>query len=89
MNAQSRCLKPYIEIYTKKRQPSRDQMEEIFFELMKTSCYGKVPDSKRNRINVKLVQSHEYLLTETGKLFFKSFIRRKPGISFQQDAKLF
>ena len=69
---QSKWMEPYITLNTKLRAKSTNKFQESFFKLMNNSCYGKTLESKRNRVNVKLLRSREAVLTNTDKHLCKS-----------------
>ena len=62
---QAKWLQPYIQLNTRKRKEAPNKCDQDFFKLMSNSTYGKLCESKRNRVNVKLVRSEDSLLNET------------------------
>ena len=64
---QSKWLQPYMKLNTKKRKEATSKCDQDFFKLMSNSTYGKLCESKRNRVNVKLVRTEKDLLHETQK----------------------
>ena len=69
---QEKFLKPYISLNTRMRTQSKNKFEESFYKLMNTSCYGKTLESKRNRVNVKLVKTRGAVLENSDKGLLKS-----------------
>ena len=53
------------------RTQSKNKFEESFLKLMNNSCYGKSPESKRNRVNVKLVKTREAVRENSDKGLLK------------------
>ena len=69
---QSKWLEPYISLNTRMRKQSTNKFQESFYKLMNNSCYGKTLESKRNRVNVKLVRERESVLENSDKPLMKS-----------------
>ena len=69
---QSKWMEPYITLNTEMRAKSTNKFQESFFKLMNNSCYGKTLESKRNRVNVKLLRSREAVLNNTDKNLCKA-----------------
>ena len=69
---QEKWLEPYISLNTRMRTQSKNKFEESFYKLMNNSCYGKTLESKRNRVNVKLVKTREAVLENSDKGLLKS-----------------
>ena len=69
---QEKWLEPHISLNTRMRTQSKNKFEESFYKLMDKSCYGKTLESKRNRVNVKLVRTREAVLENSDKGLLKS-----------------
>ena len=50
-------MKEYVEFNTEKRKEATDKFNQNFFKLLINSVYGKAMESKRKRINVKLINN--------------------------------
>ena len=69
---QTKWMEPYITLNTEMRARSANKFQESFFKLMNNSCYGKTLESKRNRVNVKLLRTRESVLDSTDTNLCKS-----------------
>ena len=69
---QEKWLEPYISLKTRMRSQSKNKFAESFYKLMNNSYYGKTLESKRNRVNVKLVKRREAVLERCDKGLLKS-----------------
>ena len=69
---QEKWLQPNISLNTRIRTQSRTKFEESSYKLMNSSCYGKTLETKRNRVNVKLVRTREAVLENSDKGLSKS-----------------
>ena len=77
---QSDWMKKYIDFNTEKRKNAANDFEKDFFKLMINSVYGKIIETLRKRINVRLVNNEKDFLKYTSrpthvthKLFDKDF----------------
>ena len=69
---QEKWLEPHISLNTRMRTQSKNKFEESFYKLMNKSCYGKTLESKRNRVNAKLVKTREAVLENSDEGLLKS-----------------
>ena len=67
---QAKWLKPYIEVNTQKRKQATNKCDQDFYKLMSNSVYGKLCESKRNRLKVSLVRTEEDVLNVSQKANF-------------------
>ena len=74
-------LKEYVEFNAEKRKEATDKFNQIFFKLLIDSAYGKTMESKRKRINLKLINKAKYYVSCVSKpnfvpqkVFSKNFI---------------
>ena len=64
---QEKLLEPHISLNTRMRTQSKNKFEKWFHKLMNNFCYGKTLESKRNRVNVKLVETKQCVLENSDK----------------------
>jgi hypothetical protein len=84
---QKRWLAPFIKTNTVKRQNATSEFDKLYFKQLNNSCYGKMLENKRKRINLKLVTTEREFDTLVGKPNFvgvKEFNNNLAGITLQK-----
>ena len=66
-------LEPYITLNTNKRKAARNKFEKALYKLLNNSAYGKLCESKRERVRVNFVHNTEETIQQISAFDFKTF----------------
>ena len=66
-------LEPYITLNTNKRKAAKNKFEEALYKLLINSIYGKLCESKRKRIKIKILRDAEETMRKISKFEFETY----------------
>ena len=70
---QEAWLEPYITLNTTKRQQARNKFEQDLNKLLNNCAYGKICESKRKRMLIRIVRDYQAALQEISAVEFKFY----------------
>ena len=66
-------LEPYITLNTNKRKAAKNKFEEALYKLLINSIYGKMCESKRKRMKIKILRDAEETMRNISKFEFETY----------------
>ena len=70
---QEMWLEPYITLNTNKRKAAKNKFEEALYKLLINSIYGKMCESKRKRMKIKILRDAEETMRNISKFEFETY----------------